>query len=333
MSQKEFNITPKIAFLGTFHPAVPTFRALARKNWVCVVVLPKEAGYKNDKLLEATDEFKIPWSYDISDIEQYDPNFLLAANYPKIVPKKYIEKFHCINTHWSLLPRWRGVHPTAWAVINGDESVGLTVHMMGEDFDTGAILAQKAVRVTKDLNLNELHEQLSHEQAICVLNVFEDYLKTGVLKKQSQNEKQATYVPQRYPEDGIIDWEWPASRIEGLVKALPLPKYPGAFTYSGMQKIIISKATSVECPPYFCTPGQVVRVKKDGFVWIKTGDTCLEVQEIVIEDGITKKASDVLRRGQKLGFNPQVEILSLKQEIYQLQNKIDQLLKDKNEKI
>ncbi|MFP4573687.1 MAG: methionyl-tRNA formyltransferase, partial [Desulfobacterales bacterium] len=240
--QENNKLKHQIALLGTYHPAVPTFERLAAMNWICLVVMPKDAGHKNDDLLKAAKKYNIEWSYDIKDIEKYNPTFLLAANYPKIVPKKYLEQYICINTHWSLLPRWRGVHPTAWAVINGDEHVGLTVHMMEEDFDTGNILAQKAVTVPKDLDINELHEQLAQKQASCVLNVFENYLKTGVLEKQEQNETHATYVPQRYPEDGLIDWNWPKSRIAGLVKALPLPKYPGAFTYSDSQKVIISKA-------------------------------------------------------------------------------------------
>lgn len=324
--QGDNKLQNKIVFLGTYHPAVPTFERLAAKNWICLLVIPEDGGYKNDELLDAAEKFNIKWSYDINDIEKYNPTFILAANYPKIVSKKYLERYICLNTHWSLLPRWRGVHPTAWAIINGDEHVGLTVHMMESDFDTGAILEQKAIKVSKNMNLNELHEQLAQEQAACVLSVFENYLNTGGLKKQNQNAAQATYVPQRYPEDGLIDWNWPTSRIEGLINVLPLPKYPGAFTFSGSQKVIISKVNSVECPLYFCTPGQVVRVKKDGSVWIKTADTCLEVEEVVIEgENIAKKAAHAFKRGQKLGFNPQAEIAILKEEIGRLKKQLSEL--------
>lgn len=315
----------RIAFLGTFHPAVPTFRVLAEHKWVCVVILPEEAGYKNDELLQLIHDYSVPYSYDISDIQNFEPNLLLAANYPKLVPSRFLEAYPCINTHWSLLPRWRGVHPTAWAVINGDEEIGLSVHLMEEDFDTGDILAQESVRMKPEMNINELHEILAQKQAEAVFNVLKKYAHNGVLSKFPQDETKAIYVPQRYPEDGIINWSWPALRIEGLVRALPLPKYPGAFTYADDRKVVISSAKAINCPPYYCTPGQVIRVFKEGPVWVKAGDTCLEVQEIMFEDTAQRiSAKQGLKRGMKLGYDPQIEIARLKAQITALQAQLQQ---------
>jgi methionyl-tRNA formyltransferase len=48
-----------------------------------------------------------------------------------------------INVHSSLLPRYRGPAPVLWAIRNGDAEIGLTVHRMDEQFDTGPILAQR----------------------------------------------------------------------------------------------------------------------------------------------------------------------------------------------
>ncbi|MCQ1538190.1 hypothetical protein FTO68_04180 [Methanocalculus taiwanensis] len=316
----------RIAFLGTYHPAVPTFRALAKKGWICIAVLPEESGYKNNELLDCILEFNIPWTYNINEIVNYSPNILIAANYPKIVPSCYLDMFPCINTHWSLLPRWRGVHPTAWALINGDENIGLSVHLMGNEFDTGAILTQDSMRITPDLTINEIHVKLAQMQASSVIAVLEDYLQNGHFTGYEQDHKCATYVPQRVPIDGIINWGNSTSRIEGLVRALPLPKYPGAFTYLDSQKIIIVSAKAADCPPYHCTPGQVVRVLGDGSVWIKTGDTCLIVERIAIEgEEEIKEASKLLKRGMKLGYNPQIEIAKLKNKVKFLEEKISEI--------
>ena len=320
------DLTQKIAYLGTFHPAVPTLRGLAERGWIGVVVLPESAGEKNDELIAIANEFNIPYSYNLEDIERYAPVFVLAANYPKIVPQKYLDKYICINTHWGLLPRWRGVHPTAWATINGDKEIGLTVHMMEDEVDIGAIIAQDSLEVTDELDFNEMHEVLAEKQADCVLEVFENYLKTGVIPKRLQNEHDAAYVPKRVPEDGIIDWEWPVARIAGLIRALPLPKYPGAFTFWGLDKIIICSGKPVEGPVYYSTPGQVVRVKKDGSVWVKAGDGCLEVFEIMTEDDPEpRKPSELLRFGAKLGFVPQRELPALKKRILYLEERLDKL--------
>ncbi len=50
-----------------------------------------------------------------------------------------------VNGHPSLLPRYRGPFPIAWAIRNGETEIGMTFHLMDAAFDTGNVLAQKAV--------------------------------------------------------------------------------------------------------------------------------------------------------------------------------------------
>lgn len=327
MTSAESIKTLRIAFLGTYHPAVPTLRKLASREWVTGVILPQESGPKNDELLTIINEFQLDYSYQISDIDSFSPNLLLACNFPKLVPSKYLSQFPCINTHWSLLPKWRGIHPTAWALINGDEEIGLSVHMMEEDFDTGDILAQDSVSDIDDMTFNEIHEILAEKQADAVVKVLEAYLETGELKPIVQDHSLATYIPQRIPEDGIIHWDWPAKRIESLAKALPLPKYPGAYSFLGQRKVILLGVKCATTPEYFSTSGQVVRIMPEGAVWIKAKDTCIVVEEIMFEDeGKVIPASKVLKRGVKLGFDPQLEIARLQERVATLENKLHLLL-------
>lgn len=317
----------RIALLGTFHPAIPTFRELAKRGWLSVLVMPEDAGYRNDELRALAEACQIPWTYQIGDVDQFAPNMLIAANYPRLVPDRYLDTMPCLNTHWSLLPRWRGVHPTAWAMINGDEYIGLTVHRMTGEFDSGGILRQASVRVTEETDLDELHQELARLQATAVIEVVENYLENGTLPTEPQDERKATYVPQRVPEDGVINWEWSARRIAGLVRALPLPKYPGAFTFLDGRKLILSSAVSVDGPTYYCTPGQVVRVLDNGSVWVKAGDSCLEVHQVMFEgDSGPSEASRSLRRGVRLGIDPQQEVMRLRQRVSALELQVRTLL-------
>lgn len=334
MSNQSIAHPLKIAFCGTYHPAVPTLLNLAQKGWIHIVILPEEAGWKNDELLKIINKYNLDFSYNIGDLDKYTPNLLLACNYPKLVPGRFLNTYPCINTHWSLLPRWRGVHPTAWAVINGDEEIGLSVHMMENEFDTGDILAQESVTNIGTLSFDELHEILAEKQAQAVMAVLEDYLATSDFKRTKQNYHLATYIPQRVPEDGIIHWSWPAERIAALVKALPLPKYPGAYTYLGREKLIICAIDVVNGPQYYSTPGQVVRKLDDGSVWVKAGDTPVVVKRVMFEtDNIEKTAGEVLNRGAKLGFDPQIEIASLYDRIHRLETELkiltEKLMKEK----
>jgi methionyl-tRNA formyltransferase len=293
-----------IAFLGTFHPAVPTLRALLERSWVRVVVLPELAGNKNEDLIALCKKHGTPYTYTLADVENHDVNLILAANYPTVVPASYLKKYPCVNTHWSALPNYRGVHGTAWALLNADYDVGCSIHWMGEDFDVGDLITQVYVRMEPDMNILDLHRELAQKQAEAVVHLLERYGSPEEWPRTAQEHERATYVPQRHPEDGLIDWAWPTERIWNLVRALPSPLYPGAFTYLDGRRLVIWKARPVECPEYFSTPGQVVRVVKGNSVWIKTGDTCLEVENVQFEGAAEPARADtVLKRGAKLGFS------------------------------
>lgn len=289
----------KIAFLGTFHPAEETFLRLSKLRWVKLLVLPKSAGFRNDNLLTIAREYDVPWTYEISDLECQDIDLLLAANYPEIVPLKYLRRWPCLNTHWSALPKYRGMHSTAWALLNEDYLPAITVHWMEESFDTGPILAQEYVPVRPQTTIYQLHEDLANKQADAVIHLLHEYKQTGTWPSVPQLQNQATYVSRRRPDDGIIDWNWPTEKLWNLVRVLQKPLYPGAFTFHGTRKLIIWDARPADCPAYFATCGQIVRVLDDGSVWIKTGDTCLEVSEVqwIDEPESGSPATRLLRGG------------------------------------
>lgn len=284
ISTNQENPDWKIGFLGTFHPAEETFRRLAERGWIRFLVLPENAGIRNDRLLSLAEVHRVPWSYQIRDLESQDLDLLLAANYPKLVPAEYLQRWPCINTHWSALPKYRGMHSTAWALLNADYLPAISVHWMEQDFDTGDILAQDYVPVHPHTTIYQLHEALASKQADAVIRLLETRQRTGTWPSVPQNQTQATYVPRRRPDDGIIDWSWPTERLWNLVRVLQKPLYPGAFTFHGSRKLIIWDARPADCPPYFATPGQIVRVVSDGAVWVKTGDTCLEVKDVQWSD-------------------------------------------------
>ena len=320
----------KIAFLGTYHPAEGTFRELSRRGYISILVLPKNAGFKNDNLINIAKQYSIPWTYNITDIESYDINLVTAANYPKIVPSEYLKHWPCINTHWSALPKYRGMHSTAWALINEDYSPAVTVHWMEDEFDTGDILAQKNVYVPPEMTIYQLHEKLAELQTEAVIEVLERYEKDGIWNAIPQDHSKATYVPRRKPVDGIIDWSWPTERIWNLVRVLQRPVYPGAFTYLNGRKLIIWGSRPADCPPYFSTVGQVVRVLANGAVWVKTGDTCLEITEAQWEDEENITSPDNLtgiHGGIILGVRQQVVVPELMKKIFELENEVFKLKK------
>ena len=74
-----------------------------------------------------------------------EPDLVVCMGFPwKIPPDALaVPRLGWLNGHPSLLPRHRGPLPVAWAIREGDEEIGVTIHRMDAELDTGPILAQR----------------------------------------------------------------------------------------------------------------------------------------------------------------------------------------------
>ena len=164
-----------------------------------------------------------------------------------------------VNLHGSLLPRWRGNSPVTWALINGDDVAGATVHYIDEGMDTGDILGQFHVPVEVHDTIVTLKERIALGEGDLLVKVLGE-LRDGIALPRGQSECNAAIAKKRRPEDGKIDWNWSSRRIYDWVRAMTYP-LPGAFTSFQGQLLRIWRVSSIELPTRVATPGTVVSLK------------------------------------------------------------------------
>lgn len=77
------------------------------------------------------------------------PDILLSAYFNQLIdePVLTMPELGCLNIHPSLLPAYRGVDPAFYALLRSESEVGVTVHLLDQEFDTGNILQQEALSV------------------------------------------------------------------------------------------------------------------------------------------------------------------------------------------
>ena len=80
-------------------------------------------------------------------LSSVEPDLVVCMGFPwKIPPDALaVPPLGWLNGHPSLLPQHRGPTPVAWAIREGDEEIGFTVHRMAAELDTGPILAQRQI--------------------------------------------------------------------------------------------------------------------------------------------------------------------------------------------
>ncbi len=176
----------------------------------------------------------------IQKISRLSPDVIFSFYYRHMINKDIlsIPPSGAYNLHGSLLPAYRGRVPVNWVLVYGEKQTGVTLHHMIDKPDAGDIVGQKAVDIDFSDTAQTLYDKLCRA-ARTLLEEILPLIREGKAPRTPQDLTKGSYFGGRRPEDGRIDWRWPAVRIYNLIRAVTEP-YPGAFAYlPGEEKIMV----------------------------------------------------------------------------------------------
>lgn len=147
----------------------------------------------------------------------YEPDLLLCTAFPWRLPADAlaVPRIACVNGHPSLLPKYRGPTPMGWAVRNGETEIGMTFHVMDETFDTGGILAQKAVPLDDEEGMDTLWPKLGAAAAELLPVVFERLVRGDRGEPQEGGEYQSLFDD----DYAFVDTAQTAAEVHTQVRA------------------------------------------------------------------------------------------------------------------
>jgi len=195
------------------------------------------------------------------------------------------------NLHGSLLPAYRGRAPVNWVLVNGESKTGVTLHHMVARADAGDIVAQREVPIDDCDTALSLYRKLIPVGADLIRQMH-PRIAAGTAPRRKQDIEQGSYYGRRRPEDGRIDWNWPARRVFNLVRAVTHP-YPGAFCVADGRKLMVwSAAISSELGNH-AAPGTIIRPSLDS-TEVACGSGSLRLLRVEFERDGEGAASDIL---------------------------------------
>jgi methionyl-tRNA formyltransferase len=181
------------------------------------------------------------------------PELLVVAAYGQILSHDVLASAALggINVHASLLPKYRGAAPIAWAIYHGETTTGVTIIRMSIRLDAGDILAQEAIDILPNETAGELEIRLGPLGARLALETI-GRLAAGPVAGKPQDKSQATKAPKLTKEMGLIDWSRPAASVCNQVRAMS--PWPTAYTYlhsAGQPplRMIVHEAAASATPP------------------------------------------------------------------------------------
>jgi methionyl-tRNA formyltransferase len=204
------------------------------------------------------------------------PDLLVVAAYGQILSNDVlgVPPLGGINVHGSLLPKYRGAAPVAWAILRGETRTGVTIIRMTTGLDAGDMLAQESIDIGPDETAGELEARLAPLGARLALEVI-DRMQQGPVAGVKQDQAQVTKAPKLKKEDGLIDWAQPAEQVVRQIRAMQ--PWPTAYTFRhcGNQppaRLLITKTMifdrSISHPP---KPGKLFTIPGHGLLLVEVG--------------------------------------------------------------
>ena len=101
---------------------------------------------------------------------------VILSSQPQIIRSDLLglARWGCINRHTGFLPKYRGLFPVFWAMLNGEKEIGITVHRVDNNIDSGAILGQTSFTIDGWESMYDIYRRAYKLSIIVTAQVLED---------------------------------------------------------------------------------------------------------------------------------------------------------------
>jgi methionyl-tRNA formyltransferase len=252
--------TLRLVFCGTPNFAVPTLKhLLAQPDFEILAVItqpdrPRGRGHEvsfspvKETALAASLPVFQPEKIRTPESEQFlrtaNPDAIVIIAYGQIIPARLLTlpKFGWINSHASLLPKYRGAAPIQWAIANGETKTGITIMRIDAGMDTGEMLLQQETPIDSNETTPELATRLAEISAPLMAATLHG-LRDSTIHPKPQSHGEASLAPLLKKDDGRVDWSLPAQTIFNRMRAFT--PWPGSYsTFRGTPCQLLFSSTA-----------------------------------------------------------------------------------------
>jgi methionyl-tRNA formyltransferase len=203
--------------------------------------------------------------------------FAILIDFGILISQSVIDAFPLgiINSHFSLLPEWRGADPITFSILSGQAITGVSLMLVSKGMDEGPLLAQAPYDIPENIALEALTDNLIILSDRTLKAVIPDYLEGKIVAAPQQKASllagiKPTYSRRLIKEDGKIDWAKPAVQLEREIRAYSI--WPHSYTALAGRDVIITQARVAERKG---SPGEV-RLDRS-HLYICCGQHALEI--------------------------------------------------------
>lgn len=207
-----------------------------------------------------------------------DPDVVVVVAYGHILREPLLSapRLGCVNVHFSLLPRWRGVSPVQHALLHGDQWTGVTLIRMDAGIDTGPVVATTATPIDPRESAGALLQRLC-ELGAALLQDTLARLAASPIAGVPQDDRGAVYAPRLTRVLAPVRWQRDAVTVHNQIRALQ--PVPGTTSCLGDRVLKICRAEPVGLHASGAPGGTVLSVGDDG-IEVACGEGSVRLLEL-----------------------------------------------------
>ncbi len=230
----------KVIFMGTPHFGKVVLERLNKEYNVVLVVTQPDSFNRRGKLIKeevkeyATQEgLNILQPEKLKDVvevlKSYNPDFIVTAAYGKFLPQRVIDipKYKVLNVHGSYLPKYRGSAPIQRAIMNDDESLGVTIMETVLKMDAGRMYKRELIKLEDNDTTKSMMDKLAHLGSDLLVEVIDDIAGSASITPLEQDEKEVTLTSMISKEEELLDFNLNARFLFNKIRAF----YDNPLTY------------------------------------------------------------------------------------------------------
>lgn len=279
-----------LVFFGSGPVAAESLKLLLKSfNIEAVITKPRLAHHRgNTPVVDLCEQHNLTF-YTPSNKQELSDLFTtinlksqigIVIDYGIIINNDVIDFFPLgiVNSHFSLLPEWRGADPISFSILSGQPKTGVSLMIIEPTLDTGKLIAQKSMPIESDETTASLTSKLIHLSDELLNSYLPRYISGEITPRRQPHPDRATYSRKLTKEDGVLDWNKTAAQLEREIRAFI--DWPKSRTTLTDKDVVITKAHTTPTVAMGQKPGDITVVPETKMIGIATTSGTLWIDRL-----------------------------------------------------
>ena len=274
---------PRVVFFGSGPVATKSLRLLRQHCIIEAIITKPATANEMSSACPDTLTHSVNNKSELDELintKPFQSDLAILIDFGIIVSQHVIDSFKngIINSHFSLLPQWRGADPITFSILSGQTKTGVSLMLLDEGMDTGKILVQKSLPIEPTDTGPYLTNKLINLSDTLRQQTIPGYLLGNIKSRSQPHPDRATYSRKLTKEDGILDFNKPAIQLEREIRAFI--EWPKSRTVIACKDVIITQAYTVPIIGASQEPGDVTIVPETKSLGIATANGTLWIEAL-----------------------------------------------------